>query len=63
MENCLVKTDNIRFFLQIMWEAKILSNQQFTTLGNDIENIGKMIGGWRKGLLIKTPAKKAGERK
>ena len=31
-----------------------MPSKQFTTLGKDVESIGKMIGGWRKGLLTKT---------
>lgn len=63
LEEGLSKTDSLRFFIQIMWETKLISNPQFTSLGSDIENIGKMIGGWRKGLLTKTPANQTGERK
>jgi len=63
LEEALGKTDSLRFFIQIMWETKLIANTQFTSLGTEIETIGKMIGGWRKGLLTKTPATKAGERK
>ncbi len=55
LEDCLNKTDSLRFFIQIMWETRLMTNTQFASLGNEIENIGKMIGGWRKGLLTKLP--------
>lgn len=55
LEDCLNKTDSLRFFIQIMWETRLMANTQFASLGNEIENIGKMIGGWRKGLLTKLP--------
>ena len=54
LEDALLKTDSLRFFLQISWETKILPNDQFVNLGKEIEEIGKMTGGWKKGLLTKT---------
>jgi hypothetical protein len=59
----LNKTDALRFFLQVMWEARLFQNGKFISLGNQIEDIGKMIGGWRKGLLTKTSGTKSEERK
>ncbi|HBH16926.1 MAG TPA: hypothetical protein DDW92_01555 [Candidatus Veblenbacteria bacterium] len=59
----LGKIDSLRFFIQISWENHLISNDQFTALGTEVENIGKMLGGWRKGLQNKTPALKAGEDK
>ncbi len=62
LENGLLKIDSLRFFVQILWETRLISNSQFITLGGDIENIGKMVGGWKKGIIIKTSANKAEER-
>ncbi len=63
LEECLGKTDSLRFFIQLMWETRLIPNDQFTVLGNEIENIGKMIGGWKKGMVTKTPTTTIGERK
>jgi len=54
LSDSLVKIDSLRFFIQLCWELKLIPSKQFTTLGKDVESIGKMIGGWRKGLLTKT---------
>ncbi|MBI4067918.1 four helix bundle protein [Candidatus Kaiserbacteria bacterium] len=54
--------DSIRFFLQIAWESKLIANKQYENLAVRIEEIGKMTGGWRKGILAKTPPI-GGERK
>ena len=48
-------TDSLRFFVQIAWEAKLIPNKQFEEIGVRIEEMGRMIGGWRKGLIAKTP--------
>jgi len=64
LEDALVKTDGLRFFLQISWETKLISNDHFLAIGGEVEEVGKMIGGWKKGLLAKTPPAEArGERK
>lgn len=57
------KTDAIKFFLQILWENKLIANKQYLLLETDIQNLGRMIGGWKKGLISKTSALKAEERK
>ncbi|MFA4996426.1 MAG: four helix bundle protein [Patescibacteria group bacterium] len=49
--------DSLRFLIQLCWELKLIPPKQFTTLGQEIEEIGRMIGGWRKGLITKTSAK------
>ncbi|MBI4175474.1 four helix bundle protein [Candidatus Berkelbacteria bacterium] len=51
----LLIIDSLRFFIQLTWELKLIPTAQFSELGQEIETIGKMVGGWRKGLLAKTP--------
>lgn len=50
----LSKIDSLRFFIQLCWELKLIPSKQFTQIGQEIEEIGKMVGGWRKGLISKT---------
>jgi len=57
------KLDSLRFFFQLLWETKLVSNKQYISLGAGIESIGKIIGGWKRGLISKTSALKAEERK
>jgi hypothetical protein len=52
----LIKVDSLRFFIQLCWELKLLPTNNFTQIGGEVEEVGKMIGGWRKGLLAKTSA-------
>lgn len=54
--------DSLRFFLQIAWESKLIHPQQYAELAKHVEEIGRMTGGWRKGILSKTPPD-GGERK
>lgn len=46
----------MKFLLRIAWEIKILNNQKYATLSEPLYEIGKMLGGWKKGLESKTPA-------
>ncbi|HEX8946982.1 MAG TPA: four helix bundle protein [Candidatus Paceibacterota bacterium] len=60
--SALSTEDSLRFFLQIAWESKLIPNKHYEELAAAVEEIGRMTGGWRKGLLAKTPPKKGGER-
>ncbi len=51
------KLDGVKFFLQIAWENKCIPNEKYLKLSSDLEEIGKMLGGWKKGLENKTPLK------
>lgn len=61
--NAIGTEDSLRFFLQIAWESKLIPGKQYEEMAGAVEEIGRMTGGWRKGLLAKTPPGKGGERK
>lgn len=54
------KLDVLKFFLQLAWESKLVPTEKYADLSGRLEEIGRMLGGWRKGLQ-KTPAKNTGE--
>ncbi|OGG45283.1 hypothetical protein A2673_01700 [Candidatus Kaiserbacteria bacterium RIFCSPHIGHO2_01_FULL_50_13] len=54
----IVKIDSLRFFVQLAWETKLIPDKQFEELAILIEEIGRMTGGWHKGLLSKAPLNK-----
>lgn len=62
LNEVILKIDAIRFFLQILWENHLCPDKQYISIESDIQNLGRMIGGWKKGLINKTSAK-AEERK
>ena len=51
------KLDGIKFFLQIAWENKCVPNAKYAELSEYLNEIGRMLGGWKKGLEKKTPPK------
>ncbi len=40
--------DLLQFFLQIAWEVKAIDNKKYIELSLQLQEIGKMLGGWRK---------------
>ncbi|MFA6006326.1 MAG: four helix bundle protein [Candidatus Paceibacterota bacterium] len=62
LEEAIDAVDCLRFFLQLAWETKTISHKHLAIIGEGIEEVGRMIGGWRKGLLTKTSTTRAEER-
>lgn len=48
------KLDVLKFFLQLSWESKLIHTERYANLSGQLEEIGRMLGGWRKGLQKKT---------
>ena len=57
------KNDVLKFFLRIAWELRALDNKKYALISEKADELGRMIGGWKKGLEAKTPTQSAGERK
>ncbi|MFA6160040.1 MAG: four helix bundle protein [Parcubacteria group bacterium] len=58
------RLDILKFFSQLAWENKLIPNEKYLELSQNLEGIGRQIGAWRKGLIDKnkTPAKSVGEK-
>jgi len=54
--------DVLKFFVQIAWENKLIPTNKYAELSIKLEEIGRMLGGWKRGLISKTPANQAGEK-
>ncbi len=40
----------LKFFIQIGWEVKVLDHKKFAAISVPLNEIGKMVGGWKKSL-------------
>jgi hypothetical protein len=49
------KLDTLRILLMVLWETKSLDDKPYIALSVKLEEIGKMLGGWRKQLAKETP--------
>lgn len=52
-----VKLDLLKFFLRISWEIKAIDNKKYAVLSEQLNEIGKMLGGWMRQLKEKLPTK------
>ena len=51
----IIRLDSLKFFLQLSWETKLLDTNKYVNLSELLHELGKIIGGWKKGLEAKTP--------
>ena len=49
------KLDILKFFVQLAWESRLIPNDKNAELSQKLEEIGRQLGGWKKGLQTKTP--------
>ncbi|MCX6713047.1 MAG: four helix bundle protein [Candidatus Vogelbacteria bacterium] len=58
----IIKLDTLKFFLKIAWETKALDNKKYIALSEPLDEIGRMLGGWRNQNLKQNSPTKAGEK-
>ena len=57
LSRTIAKLDNLKFFMQLAWESKLIPTEKYANLSKELEEIGRMLGGWRKGLQEKREQK------
>ncbi len=58
LERCISRIDLLKLLLQLAWEIRALDSNKYIALSEQLSEVGKMLGGWRKGLDTKTPTYK-----
>ena len=58
VSQAIAKSDLLKFFLQLSWEHKALDHKSYGTLILLLDEVGRMLGGWKKNLENKTPTNK-----
>lgn len=43
-----VRLDSLKYFLKIAWELKTMDNKKYLAISNSLNEVGKMLGGWKK---------------
>ncbi len=56
IEECIFLLDKLKFIVSVAWDAKLISNNQFEEIGLKLEEIGRMLFGWKE--KMKNPEKK-----
>jgi hypothetical protein len=54
------KLDTMKLLVSIAWEGKLIQNKQYLNLSEELQEISKMLGGWRKGVESKLNETKPG---
>lgn len=50
LEKIIPRLDILKFFIQIAWENKLIHTSKYAELSQRLNEIGRMLGGWKKGL-------------
>jgi len=58
VSQAIAKADLLKFFLQVAWEHEVIDHKQYGALILLLDEVGRMLGGWKKSLNEKTPANK-----
>jgi len=56
----LERLDSLRFYVQLLWETHLISTEKYAAFSPGIEELGRMVGGWKKGLQEKLAKEKPG---
>jgi len=48
ISRCILLLDTLKFLISVAWEAKLISHRQCEEIALKLEEIGKMLGGWKK---------------
>ncbi len=57
LKKAIRRLDVLKFFFQVVWEIKALDNKKYITMSGHLNEIGRMLGGWIRGIESKTPTK------
>ncbi len=61
LERCISRVDLLKLLLQLAWEIRALDTKKYTVLSEQLQEVGRMLGGWRKGLEKKNSPPEWGE--
>ena len=50
ISECIFLLDTLKFIISVAWEAKFISNRQYEEIALKLEEIGRMLGGWKNSL-------------
>ena len=50
LSECISQLDVLKFFVSVIWEAKLISHKQYEELATRLDETGKMFWGWKKSL-------------
>lgn len=62
VERGISRVDLLKLLLQLAWDIGAFDNNKYIHLGTYMHEAGRMLGGWKRQLLEKTPQNVSGEK-
>lgn len=62
LDQTISRLDLLKLLLQLIWEIGALDTNKYIELSEQLAEVGRMLGGWRKGLITKTSTSNGGGR-
>ena len=56
ISECIFLLDTLKFIVSVAWDAKLVSNRQYEDVALKLEEIGRMLWGWKN--KLENPEKK-----
>ena len=57
LNKAITKLDIVKFFAQLAWEIRLIPTEKYSAFISNLEEIGRQLGGWKKGLESKIQTK------
>lgn len=54
LQKAIGKFDALKFLFQVLWEIKSLDDKKYVVLSEQLNEIGRMLGGWHKQVIRQT---------
>jgi len=51
VQKALLRLDILKLLLRVSWETKALDNRHYLVISEQIDEVGRMLGGWQRQLL------------
>jgi len=56
ISECIFLLDTLKFIITVAWDAKLISSKQFEEIAFKLEEVGRMLWGWKN--KLENPEKK-----
>jgi len=51
----IARIDLLKLLIQLAWDIRAIDTKKYAQISEQLIEIGRMLGGWKKGLQAKTP--------
>ena len=62
IDRAISRVDLVKILLLLAWESKFLDTKKYTHISGVLEEVGRMLGAWKRQQVQKTPSIKKGEK-